>query len=404
MNGPAFLSDADKRRLRKEKDRSMRIEVAKHLSAGTTGSGSQSMTISAEVYRDPARWAAEKKGVFLQQPLLACLSNDLPNAGDRYVFDAAGPSILLVRNREGRVNAFLNMCAHRAARLVDEVGSRKSITCPFHGWTFDLNGELLDVPRRECFDGADLATRKLVRVPVAEWNGMIFVKATPGEAPINVEEFLGEIAVPMALLELDKAWPVSIGRLDARCNWKYVLDTYFESYHVPFLHTKTIMPNFDGSVGTLTHYGRHHEFGFATNQFQHAIKTTNPESDSLEGSTVRFLVVFPNISLNFFPVSATERAVNIHRIFPGDTVDQAFSLMTTYKLGSPVTEHERERYTQTHDMVMNIVGSEDYEIARKASVNLRHAPPGFRFAYGSNEAIVQEIQKEIASAAGMPLD
>jgi phenylpropionate dioxygenase-like ring-hydroxylating dioxygenase large terminal subunit len=184
------------------------------------------------VYTDPLRWEAERREILLKMPMLACLSREIPNSGDVFIFEAAGPSILVVRTKDGSVNAFLNMCMHRAAKLVSKCGNHSRFTCPFHAWTYNHRGDLIGVPRKEAFDPKDLENRNLVRVPVGEWGGLIFVVSTPGERRIDVKEHLGSFAATIASLGLDLASPVASGRLDYEANWKYALDTYGEGYRV----------------------------------------------------------------------------------------------------------------------------------------------------------------------------
>jgi nitrite reductase/ring-hydroxylating ferredoxin subunit len=154
--------------------RALERRAVAHLAAGgTTDWGPAPLTISPSEYTDPIRFAAEKRELFGKLPLLAGLSCEVANPGDVMVFDSAGPAILIVRNRAGVLNAFLNMCTHRAARLVSNCDRRKLITCPFHAWSFDLDGRLVAMPGEASFEGIERATRNLVRVPVSEWGGMV---------------------------------------------------------------------------------------------------------------------------------------------------------------------------------------------------------------------------------------
>ena len=113
------------------------------------------LTLHKSIYTSQNRYEAEKKHIFLNQPLVACLSGDLPEKGSRIVFDAAGPSIIVSRGQDGEVRAFLNMCTHRGAKLIEEIepwsGKGKKISCPFHAWTFDTSGNLVGQPGKEGF-------------------------------------------------------------------------------------------------------------------------------------------------------------------------------------------------------------------------------------------------------------
>src|SRR5947208_1176904 len=140
--------------------RDLERRVVSHLAhGGTTDLANAPLTVSPSEYTDPARFEAEKRELFRNLPLLACLSLDVAEPGDTFTFDAAGPAILIVRGQDRKARAFLNMCTHRGARLVNECHRRKLMVCPFHAWSFDGEGKLVGVPGEEAFDGVDRATR-----------------------------------------------------------------------------------------------------------------------------------------------------------------------------------------------------------------------------------------------------
>ena len=192
--------------------RRMRRRLIAHIEAGgTTDLVTGTLDVPASVYTDPARFAAEQHDIFGELPLLAGLTGDIARPGDLMLFDAAGSEILLVRGHDGTVRAFLNICRHRGARLVTHCEPRQRISCPFHNWNYDLDGRLVGIPVGAAFEGLDRAAHGLLRVPVAEWHGMIFVIARPGEETIDVREFLGPAAPLFAALDLAGVSPTRNG-------------------------------------------------------------------------------------------------------------------------------------------------------------------------------------------------
>jgi phenylpropionate dioxygenase-like ring-hydroxylating dioxygenase large terminal subunit len=172
---------------RKAVGKEMQRRMAAHIAAGsTTDFAPAPMLNDATVYTDPARLALEKRELFNKLPLLAGLSSNIPESGDMMLFEEAGPSIIIARTRTGKVNAFLNTCTHRGAKLVRDCTRRQRLTCIFHAWTFDLNGKVVGMPGKAGFEGVDPKTRGLVPVPVQEWNGMIFVIANPEIKEIEI--------------------------------------------------------------------------------------------------------------------------------------------------------------------------------------------------------------------------
>src|SRR5690606_25100700 len=104
------------------------------------------LPLHKSIYTSDARNKAEMEHIFRSEPLVAGLSGDIPKAGDTLLFDSAGPSIIVMRAKDGAARAFLNMCTHRGAKLVEEnepwQGPRPRLVCPFHAWTFDPKGTL----------------------------------------------------------------------------------------------------------------------------------------------------------------------------------------------------------------------------------------------------------------------
>ena len=135
---------------RKDVARESMARMVAHVAAKTTDMAPAPMPLPKEAYIDPVRFEAEREKLFLETPVVAGLSCDIPEAGDLLVFDAAGPSILVMRGKDGVARAFLNMCTHRGARLIEATEPhsehRARVSCPFHAWTFDPAGKLVGQP------------------------------------------------------------------------------------------------------------------------------------------------------------------------------------------------------------------------------------------------------------------
>src|SRR5690606_5266119 len=101
------------------------------------------LEVEAAAYSDPDRFAGELRSIFRRIPLMLAASCELPLPGDYKAIDVAGVPVLLIRAKDGAVRAFLNACTHRGAKLAEGCGAKTRLTCPFHGWTFSLDGKLL---------------------------------------------------------------------------------------------------------------------------------------------------------------------------------------------------------------------------------------------------------------------
>ena len=204
--------------------------------------------LPAWVYHNAQLTRLELERILLPSWQIVCHINNVPKVGDFQTFDLGAESIMVIRERDGGVRAFHNVCRHRGARLVDGAGNCPStITCPYHGWTYKHDGSLIGVPVKESFPGlnrADYALRA-VRSDIAF--GFIFV-CLAGDPPsvaklwgTMAEEFLPyrfEEMVPLSPIS-HETWPV---------DWKIAMDNYFESYHVPVGHPglyRMFTPDYD---------------------------------------------------------------------------------------------------------------------------------------------------------------
>jgi phenylpropionate dioxygenase-like ring-hydroxylating dioxygenase large terminal subunit len=376
--------------------------LGRHVRDKTTDMGPGTMLVPPDFYRDPLRDAAERSEIFLKLPMLVGMTQDIANPGDILLFDDYGPSIMIIRRKDGTLGAFMNMCMHRGARLVQECGHHARLRCPFHGWTFNLDGRLIGVPRKDAFDKAELDKRNLVPVPVGEWQGLIFVKLHPGEEQIDVKAWLGDFAPFIEMFDLANSHRIDSGRLDYASNWKFALDTYCEGYHIGFLHQQTVGASYYGDLIKYDSYGLHHRIAFAPNSYRDTLGKAEAEMPAIPYSPTYY--IFPNIALNIQPMDHGGSFISLHRLYPGATVADGFSILSTYKLGGAPTDEDRQSYRDAHQLIMKVVGTEDYAVCGPAYRNLAHAPQDFRAMLGRNELGAQNVHRHLAQAAGMPLD
>src|ERR1700722_5468242 len=172
-------------------DKSERIAIAKEIldliEGGQPYMGDESWEGDIGRFIDKDRFELEKQKLFLERPQLIALSADIPNPGDYYTTDIAGKPILIVRNKDGHAQAFLNACRHRGVKLAEGCGHGQGFTCPYHGWTFSNSGELISVPSRSAFEPGQL--RGLIALPIAEEIGAIVVHPDP-EGQLDFHAFL----------------------------------------------------------------------------------------------------------------------------------------------------------------------------------------------------------------------
>ena len=362
------------------------------------------LPLHKSIYTGQKRFEAERKNIFLKQPLLAGLSGDIPEPGDIMLFDAAGPSIIVMRGQDGQARAFLNMCTHRGAKLIEESepwsGKSPRISCPFHAWTFDNGGTLVGQPGKKGFEGCDIGARNLLELPCAEHIGMIFVRADPNGAPIDAAAHLGEFAPFLEQLELNRAEPVKKGILTAESNWKFALDTYGESYHFRALHGSTIGQTHYSNKCLYEPFGPHHRVSFPDLATGELIGKDESEWPRTEYGGVHYL--FPNTVIFFGAVTPGVYFTQVFRLFP-DRVGKTQCQFAVYAPFGVEGEEHRGMCEMAYDTTAQVVQTEDYRVASNGFSNLLTAPDDYHVVLGANEVPLHGVHKRIAETIGMPL-
>lgn len=363
------------------------------------------LPLHKSVYIGEARHAAEIEYIFRGQPLVAGLSGDIPKVGDCLLFDSAGPSILVMRGKDGTARAFLNMCTHRGAKLVEEAepwqGQRPRITCPFHAWTFDPSGKLIGQPSKENFAECAIGARDLIELPCAEHLGLIFVRANPNGAPIDAAKHLGEFGPVLAQLELHRAEPVKKGVMTAESNWKFALDTYGEGYHFKMLHASTIGGTHYSDRNVYEPYGRHHRVSFPDLSIGELVGKAEQDWPDTEYGGVHFL--FPNTVIFFGAVTPGVYFTQVFRLFP-DGAGKMFCQFAVYAPFGIEDDAHRAMCEMAYDATATVVQTEDYRVASNGYANLLTAPDDYHVVLGANEPALQGVHRSIAAACHRPLD
>ncbi len=189
------------------------------------------------IYRDAEFLEVERERIFATSWQIVCHLNDIPDPGDFHTLEFLGEPMVAVRGQGGTVKAFFNVCRHRAARLLDGSSGHcpGRIVCPYHAWTYDLNGRLTAVPHRREF--VDFAQDQYGLKPVESeiYKGFVFVRLKPGLP--SVADMLRPYEAELAAYRLEELQPM--GRVTLRTrhvNWKNVTDNYSDAMHITVAH------------------------------------------------------------------------------------------------------------------------------------------------------------------------
>ena len=274
-------------------------------------------TLPTPWYRSPEIFQIEKERIFCREWLAVCREEELPGPGAAQVLDVLGESILLVRNREGRIRAFYNVCRHRGARLcraADEkvaagrvalaggITAGRLIVCPYHQWSYDLNGALVAAPHLGAGTGFEKQEYQLYPVGVETWGGFVFVHLTPSEAKPLPSQLAG---IPERLARYPLA-ELAIGatiRYEVQANWKILCENYNECYHCGGIHPElcAIVPSFREAGGANLDWNRgipHREGAYTFTASGTTVRRAFPGLDEDEQVRHKGELAYPNMFLS----------------------------------------------------------------------------------------------------------
>lgn len=271
---------------------------------GSTPDGAADMTtLDPAIYSDPDRFERERAKLFRRLPLCLGHADQLAEPGSVLAREICGVPVLLTRGGDGAIRAFLNVCRHRGARLLveqDEVVCRQALPCPYHGWTYRLDGSLAGIPRAEGFPALNRAAIHLRELPSAVRHGLILVALDPDAGPIDGAAWLGALDADLAAIGMEGHRFYRQGITRRATNWKLIVDAFLEVYHVTRLHAGTLGEYFVDSVLVSEPLGRHGRYLVGRQSTQEIRDLPVAEWSPQRHATLVHLI-FPNSIVVYHP-------------------------------------------------------------------------------------------------------
>lgn len=346
--------------------------------------------IPVEHYTSQTRFDQEITQVFKQRPLIVGHASQIPDPGNALVFDAMGVPLITLRNNTGEVNTVLNVCRHRGMRLVQECGAHelRSLVCPYHHWTYGLDGDLRNIPRAESFLDVDPANHHLIRLPTEVRHGLIWVQL---EGDMNLDKHLAGIDSDLDLFGIEHFHYCAQHERKVNSNWKLIQDAFLDGYHVTRLHKNTVGPFFPDSLAESDSMGEHIRSAVARNEITEGTELTEEEFDLRKLATFSY-TVFPNAIIVFHP-----EYTSILTLMPVSAEETRFShLMLTPK--PPSSDAERDHFARSFTLIdEGVFQSEDIFVCEGAQKGL-HSNANSHLLFGSLEEAAIRFHQILAKA------
>ena len=338
------------------------LALAKKLAEGGARQSSAISRLPATSYTDHARFDEEWSRIFVKRPLVIAPSALLPKPGSAVPHDGYGKPLLITRDHQGQAHVFLNVCRHRGTRLVEgaNVVCDARLVCPYHAWTYGLDGKLLALPRTDAFPGLDRSNYGLKRLATQEAGGLIWFSFDE-DADFSEAELLGH---DFDAFELSRQHMFRRHTHEVAANWKLIMDAFLESYHVQRLHAATIGPFFKDGVASNDAIGSHQRSAVGR-------QAALGQCAATEWPTLRRAITF---TYQLFPATiliVSPDYINLLTVMPrgvGQVLIENFMLIPQ----QPVTSKALDHWQRSWDLLDgSVFAAEDFRAAGLAQEGLK---------------------------------
>ena len=262
--------------------------VFAHIDNGTTDLGTAQWHEPVDNYTNETRYEKEIE-LLRQRPVVFCPSAAIPDAGSFISRTAAGTPLLVVRDNDLKVRAFINACRHRGMKVASGQGCKRTFSCPYHGWTYNLDGSLRGVPGEEAFPDLEKETAGLKELFAIERGGLVYVQqeGTPRLETLDTALDFFEPSQPLIHQNdtLDEA------------NWKLLTETLLEGYHIKSLHRESFYPFGLDNVNVVESFGQNSRVVYPFKRIE-KLRAVSRDDREIEGFATLVYHLFPNVSVS----------------------------------------------------------------------------------------------------------
>lgn len=359
----------------------------------TTDKFDDIVDFAPEEFTDPMLAKQERDQIFGRVPSIVAHTSELANANDFITLQMPRNNVLVVRQKDGGVKTFVNLCRHRGALLEEnEKGRCRIFSCAYHRWSYDPDGSLRTITRDSTFGDVDRSEHGLIELPTEERHGFIWI-VDSADAEIDVAAWLGpEMDEILAGYELDELVSFRSAGFDEPVNWKIMQDAFLDGYHIQYAHPNTAGKIIHTNVMAFEDFGRHCRFIAPRKTIDRWLEE-DPGDELLDKYVTETHFLLPNSTLLRQPDHFQLLTFRPHPTDPGRSVMEQRLMVPKVEVSGLTEEHWNKRWNKNWDILLAVLHQEDFPLLRQSQIGMGSASAG-KMMLGRNEVANQVFRRE----------
>ncbi|WP_110208459.1 aromatic ring-hydroxylating oxygenase subunit alpha [Nocardioides daejeonensis] len=377
-------------------DREARIRRAlEHLKNDTTDQFDAPTYFMPDEFTDPELAERERELVFGRVPSIVAHSSEIANTYDFKAIRMPRNNIIISRQRDGSVKALVNLCRHRGALLEnEECGKRRLFSCPYHRWSYDIDGTLRTITRETTVGELDKSELGMVELPCEERHGFIWVIDRAG-VEIDVAKWLGpEMDAILSTYDLAGLNCIRMEAFDEPINWKIMQDAFLDGYHIQYAHPNTAAKHIHTNVMAFEDFGNHCRFVAPRKTIDRWLEE-DPGENSLVDYVTETHFLGPNVTLLKQPDHFQLLTFRPHPASPTHGVmEMRLMVRSAEEMGLEQERWER-LWEKNWQILLAVLRQEDFPVLRDSQLGMSSQSAG-RMVLGRNEVANQLFRRMLA--------
>ncbi|MCF7549522.1 aromatic ring-hydroxylating dioxygenase subunit alpha [Pseudonocardia sp. WMMC193] len=350
---------------------------------------------TAQEFTDPDIARGERDLVFGRVPSIVCHGSEIPKPNDFMTLQLPRNNVIVVRQRDGSVKTFVNLCRHRGAMLEEqEKGRCRLFSCGYHRWSYDTDGTLRAITRDNTFGEIDRTRFGLIELPTEERHGFVWV-VDEADAEIDVAAWLGtEMDDILAGYGMEKLVSAQAEGFDEPVNWKIMQDAFLDGYHIQYAHPNTAAKHIHTNVMAVEDFGRHARFIAPRKTIDKYLEEPPAADEDLSKHVTETHFLLPNSTLLRQPDHFELLTFRPHPTDPGRCRMEMRLVVPTVEDSGWEEERWNRIWEKNWKILLAVLHQEDFPLLRSSQVGMASANAG-GMLLGRNEVVNQIFHREL---------